>query len=297
MFLVLLLYAIFAAMTFINSSLMTSDPYPIIVGIFRALGSGIIILSYFALFNYKKLCTLKLTRYQWYLLTLYGVFVHAFAMCGFSYGALFADPISICFLYASAPFLTAIMLYLYEKESLSWVKVIGLLIGFAGLVPILLKTSLEDHFVALQGNALLGNGIVLISMIFFCLGWIFFKKLTSISAHNVQLLNGIAMLIGGFASSLFVVLQYKIGFFDPSFSNNFVYLLLLFVLTSLITYSLYAYLLQYFSPTFISFAGFLEPAFAMLYGTLFFGYGIQMIDIVSFLTLFIGLYIFYRQEL
>jgi drug/metabolite transporter (DMT)-like permease len=297
MILILVLYAIFAAMTFINASLMSSDPHPIIVGMFRALGSGAIILGYFVLFDYKKLSILRLTSYQWYLLTLYGVLIHAFAMCGFSYGALFTSPISICFLYASAPFLTAIILYLDEKQALSWTKIIGLVIGLAGLIPILLKKSSAEHFVSLPEYAWLGNGIVFLSMIFFCLGWIFFKKLTSISGHNIQLLNGLAMIIGGIVSAIFVLLQYNIGAFLPVFSYDFIYLLLLFVLSSLITYSLYAYLLQHFSPTFISFAGFLEPAFAMLYGGLFFGYNIQIIDLIGFITLFVGLYIFYRQEL
>ena len=111
MILVIILYAIFAAMTFINTSLMSSDPYPVLVGMLRAFGSGIIILSFVGIFSKQKIRDLKLSRRQWYLLMAYGILIHALGMCGFSYGAMYASPITICFLYASAPFLTAILLY------------------------------------------------------------------------------------------------------------------------------------------------------------------------------------------
>ena len=297
MIFVIILYAVFAAMTFINTALMTSDPYPIIVGMFRAVGSGMIILGYLLLFDRQKLLNLRLTKHEWYFLALYGVLIHAFAMCGFSYGAMYASPITICFLYASAPFLTAIILYLDEKESLNWTKLVGLIVGLMGLIPILLKSSTMNHSLVMLGNALVGNGIVLISMLFFCSGWIFFKKLIHFKKHSIQLLNGIAMIIGGIVSTFIALVFYGKDLFAIPFSNNFSYLLGLFIVASLLTYSLYAYLLQHFSPTFISFAGFLEPAFAILYGMLFFGYSIQIIDIASFLILFAGLYIFYRQEL
>src|SRR5690242_19171185 len=128
MILVILLYAVFAAMTSINSSLMSSDPYPILVGMFRALGSGLIIILYMLLFGKHTIINLKLSSRQWYLLISYGILIHALAMCGFSYGAMYASPITICFLYASAPFLTAILLYCYEGTVLSKTKILGLLI-------------------------------------------------------------------------------------------------------------------------------------------------------------------------
>jgi drug/metabolite transporter (DMT)-like permease len=166
-----------------------------------------------------------------------------------------------------------------------------------GLLPVLIKSSFLDHSVALPEHVWLGNGIVLISMIFFCLGWIFFKKLIHTGEHNIQLLNGVAMIIGGITSTAFALLLHGKELFFISFSDNFMPLLVLFVFASLLTYTLYAYLLEHFSPTFISFAGFLEPAFAMLYGMLFFGYTLQVVDLIGFLILFAGLYIFYRQEL
>lgn len=297
MFLVIILYAVFAAMTFINTSLMSSDPYPVLVGMLRAFGSGLIVLSFVRLFSKQKITSLKLSSQQWYWLMAYGILIHGLGMCGFSYGAMYASPITICFLYASAPFLTAILLYFHSGTVLSHAKILGLLVGLMGLIPILSKNTTTDLEVAVSGNQWLGNIIVLVSMIFFCWGWILFKKLIESSSYSVQMLNGIAMIIGGILSLVFVVMVYGNQVFEITFSENFLYLMTLFLMSSLLTYSLYAYLLQHFSPTFISFAGFLEPAFALLYGVLWFEYTIRIIDIVSFLILFWGLYIFYRQEL
>ena len=169
--------------------------------------------------------------------------------------------------------------------------------GLIGLIPILWKNTTTELEVAVPGDQWLGNIIVLVSMIFFCWGWILFKKLIESCSYSVQMLNGIAMMIGGILSSFFVMMVYGGSVFEISFSENFAYLMGLFLLSSLLTYTLYAYLLQNFSPTFISFAGFLEPAFALFYGFLWFGYTVRIVDIISFFILFLGLYIFYRQEL
>ncbi len=297
MILVIILYAVFAAMTFINTSLMSSDPYPILVAMLRGFGSGLIILSFVKLLSKQKITNLKLSSRQWYLLVVYGILIHALAMCGFSYGAMYASPITICFLYASAPFLTAILLYLQSGTVLSHAKILGLLIGLIGLIPILWKNTTAEFGVAVTNDQWFGNIIVLVSMIFFCWGWILFKKLIESCSYSVQMMNGVAMIIGGILSLILVMMVYGNQVMQITFSENFIYLMPLFLLFSLLTYTLYAYLLQHYSPTFISFAGFLEPAFALLYGVLWFSYSIRIVDIVSFLILFLGLYIFYRQEL
>ncbi len=296
MIVIIILYAIFAIMTFINTSLMTSDPYPLLIGMLRAFGSGLLILGGLLLFSKEKITNLKLSSRQWYLLIAYGILIHGFAMCGFSYGLMYANPITACFLYASGPFLTTILLYFDNRTVLSTTKIVGLLIGCFGLIPVLLKSS-HNAEVLVPDKQWLGNIIILVSMLFFCWGWILYKKLILSCTHSVQVINAVAMLIGGILSALFVILLHGRALFEITFSDNFLTLMTLFIIANLLTYSLYAYLLQRFSPTFISFAGFLEPAFALIYGFFLFGYTIGIVDIISFILLFIGLYIFYRQEL
>lgn len=298
MILVVTLYAIFSAMTFVNSALMQCYPHPIMIGIFRAMGSGMLILGYIACFKRKQFTQLRLSSCQWSKLIAYGVLIHGLAMIGFSYSVLYGNPVSLCFIYASAPFLTALIEFLHGQECLSPKKIFGLIIGSLGLVPILMYNSDLQHTNMISAYPWwVGNAFAFGSMILFCYGWILFKQIIKTNTHPIQLLNGIAMIIGGITSTILALLVYGNSMFTLSYQGHFMALTITFVISSLITYMLYAYLLQKFSPTFISFAGFLEPAFGLLYGMILIGYYASILDVASFLMLFAGLYIFYRQEI
>jgi drug/metabolite transporter (DMT)-like permease len=295
---VVLLYAIFAAMTFVNSALMQCYPHPIMIGIFRAMGSGMLILGYIACFKHKQFAQLQLSSCQWSKLIAYGILIHGFAMIGFSYSVLYGNPISLCFIYASAPFLTALIEFLHGQECLNLKKITGLIIGSLGLIPILMYNSdLQNTNMVSIYPWWVGNAFAFGSMIMFCYGWILFKQIIKTNNHPIQLLNGIAMVVGGITSTILAITVYGNSMFTLSYQEHFVVLTITFVLSSLITYMLYAYLLQKYSPTFISFAGFLEPAFGLVYGMILIKYYASILDLLSFFMLFIGLYIFYRQEI
>lgn len=276
---------------------MSSNPYPLVVGMIRALGSGTVILGYMFIFCRPQLLSLKLSIQQWSWLVIYGILIHGIAMCGFSYSVLYANPVTVCFLFAMAPFITAVIQYLQGAEHLSPKKVMGLIVGTIGLLPILLDSSMSAHSNASGQSVELGNWITVGSMVLFCYGWVIFKRLVHSCNYSIQMLNGIAMIIGGVLSIIMTITVYGTTFAFLPYSSDFTWLMSAFLASSLVTYSLYAYLLQNFSPTFISFAGFLEPAFGMIYGFFLVNYQITGIDLASFLVLFLGLYIFYLEEL
>ncbi|HSW75972.1 MAG TPA: DMT family transporter [Candidatus Saccharimonadales bacterium] len=298
MILIILLYAVFSAMTFINSALMAENPYPFFVGMLRALGSSIILLSYSWIFFRNETKNFTLSKRGWKLLLTYGILIHAFVMCGFSYSVQYADPVSICFIVASGPFLTAIIQYFTKEEFLTHKKMIGLVVGFLGLLPILMISQHTDA-IGLKNPGLVwwGNLVAFLSMIVFCYGWIVLKQFLKEFSQPIQLINGIAMLFGGLVSAIFVIMAHGYDLFSLKFSSDFPMLMMAFLLSSLFTYMLYVYLLKRYSPTFISFAGFLEPAFGLLYAAVFMGYGITQEALIALAILFIGLYIFYLEEL
>lgn len=297
MILIFVLYAVFSAMTFINSALMASNPYPFIVGMIRALGSSFLLLGYAWLFCRKALIGFRCSWADWKDLLTYGILIHAFVMCGFSYAVQYADPVSICFIVASAPFLTAFIQYLQGSERLNQQKLLGLLVGFCGLVPILYSSGELNKQPRVDGLAWWGNLIAFLAMIVFCYGWIVLKKFLKRHTYPLQIINGIAMLIGGFVSTIIVLLVHGPSFISVPFSTDFPMLMTAFLASSLMTYMLYAHLLTVYSTTFISFAGFLEPALGLLYGVLFWGYPISVSAYVSLIVLFLGLLIFYKEEL
>lgn len=297
MVLIVLLYAVFSAMTFINSSLMASNPYPFFVGMLRAFGSSAILLGYCQLFYSGWLSKFSLPKRGWRMLLTYGVLIHGFVMCGFSYSMQYADPVTVCFIVASGPFLTAIIQYFRGEEALTSKKLIGLFIGVMGLLPILMSSS--HDCTALKDPSLewWGNLISLLSMLMFSYGWIVLKQFLKEFSYPIEIINGISMLIGGFVSFLLVLLVHGFSLFSLSFSADFPILMSAFLASSLLTYMLYVYLLERYSPTFVSFAGFLEPAFGMFYGSIIMGCVVTNNSIIALLFLLSGLYAFYREEL
>ena len=84
---------------------------------------------------------------------------------------------------------------------------------------------------------------------------------------------------------------------DMHFTDDFWWLLLLFAILTAVSYNLYSSLLRRYSATFISFASFLEPAFGLLYASIFLGQAISRSALVALVTLGFGLYLFYQEEL
>lgn len=297
MILIFILYAVFSAMTFINSALMASNPYPLFVGMLRAIGSGVLLLTYCWFFRRQAVIHFKLSRSGWLDLLTYGVLIHAFVMCGFSYAAAYSDPISICFIVASGPFLTALIQYMQGREILTSKKILGLIVGSCGLLPILFTSGHHLQPSGAQNLAWWGNLVTFVSMFVFCYGWIVLKRFLKTHSYPLQIVNGVAMLVGGMVSGVLVWIVQGKELFSLSFSPDFSVLMLAFLASSLLTYMLYAHLLGVFSPTFISFAGFLEPAFGMIYGVVFWGYVPGWSAGLALVVLFLGLYIFYIEEL
>lgn len=298
MILIAVLYAVFAAMTFINSNLMLGNPYPFFVGMLRAFGSFFFLFSYLLLFNRAALDNLALPRSGWKDLFIFGGLVHGLVMCGLSFSVQYTDPVNVCFILAMSPFITAIMQYFMGHETLTTKKVLGLLVGFAGVIPILLQSDHGAYADVPHHLELLGSVVCFASTVLFAYGWIAMKRFLSVHGHHsITVINSIAMFVGGCVSLFFYILTQNTALFSLSLSADFPHLMTAFVFSSTLTYMIYASLLKTYSATFIAFAGFLEPVFGMLYGAAYMGYKVNAVSVGAIVVLFIGLYIFYREEL
>jgi drug/metabolite transporter (DMT)-like permease len=126
--------------------------------------------------------------------------------------------------------------------------------------------------------------------------WFLVKRLMN-RGYGFGLINGVTMLIGGILSMI------TAGIFE-GFAHPvkevvpFVgWLLLLILSANIIFYNLYGFLLQYYSITFITFAGWLCPFFATFYEWFFMGGTITWHYYVSLVLVTIGLSVFYKDEL
>lgn len=298
MILIIVLYLVFSAMTFINSKLMLGNPYPFFVGMLRAWFSAVFLLGYSWLIHKKFLQKFSLSKSGWRDLIIFGVLVHGFVMCGFSFGAQYTDPVKICFIFALCPFITAILQYFLHQERLTPKKIAGLCLGFIGLIPIMLDMNHGAYKALPLHLEVLGVVVIFVSTAFFAYGWIVMKRFLKHHSHYpIELINGISMTIGGAVSCLLFVIDSRGALFSISLTNDFPVWMFAFAAFSLLTYMLYPHLLKSYSATFIAFAGFLEPVFGMMYGILFWGGTLTFLSALSLVILFCGLYIFYRAEL
>ena len=75
-----------------------------------------------------------------------------------------------------------------------------------------------------------------------------------------------------------------------------IYSLSLILIANIICYNLYGYLLSRYSPTFLSFAGFMTPLFAAFLGWLFLGEQVTWHFFATIGFVILGLYLFHEKK-
>lgn len=206
----------------------------------------------------------------------------------------------VCLLFNLSPFITALFAYFFFKEVLTLKKTIGLAIGFFAFLPLLEEAAPASENLGISLAGVSGaEFIILISVISACIGWTIMKKLTHHYAYSYIFVNGIAMFFGGILALItsglteqwppLVTLFSSWDFWRP--------LLLLILVGNIICYNLYAHLLRKYSPTILSFFGFVIPLFSAILGWLVFNEQVSKNFFITLILVAVGLYLYYQEEL
>jgi len=294
MYLVLLLYALFASVfTFAKYGLEYAQPF-FLVGS-RMFLAGIILIAYQLYKNLDQIDFRKLPYGKICMLAAFNIYLtNVFEFWGLQYLTSF----KACFIYSLSPFLSALLSYFVFSETMSKKKWIGLIVGFAGFLPILLnETNNEEQ----TGHLLLFSWAeIAVMMAAACsvYGWILLRQLVKDEALSPLTANGMSMLIGG---AMALAHSFAVENWNPVPFTQFVPVLectiFLVIISNLICYNLYGVLLKKYSATFISFAGFTTPLFTALYGWFFLGETVTSPFYLSAVIVFAGLFTFYQEEL
>lgn len=297
MFLVIVLYVLFTAMIFMHSAIMVDNPYPFFVAAFRTIVGGLFLFSLHA-FSGKSITLPGINVRQVSTLFLHAIILYTFSLAGFAGAMQYIDGITACFILSTAPFITALILYLRDKEVLTLQKCVGLVLGFVALIPIIVMQHepAVSHQLSLE-QIHWGQILFFVANICYAYGWILAQDLVKVAPkYAPSLLNAYAMFIGGICSAILYI-GFEGFHFPQVVTSNFWYLLVIFTIATLINYNLYAYLLRFYSATFLSFAGFLEPALALVYSILWLGNPATITTMSALCALGLGLYLFYQEEL
>jgi len=293
-FFVFSLYALFASVfTISKTALEYSAPF-FLVGSRMAI-AGVLLLSYLFLFNRPSLSLKKNQIKYLLLLALFNIYLtNTFEFWGLQYLTSF----KACFIYSLSPFASALLASLLLSEKMSSRKWLGLLIGFAGLTPVLLaQTTAEERagqFLIFSWAELAVMGAALCAVY----GWILLKKLVQQEGMSPLMANGASMLLGGIVSLAHSF--YSESWRPVPVSEYLPFLtcaMVLIVISNLVCYNLYGWLLRRFSATFMSFAGLSTPLFTALFGWYFLDEVITWPFYVSLAIVAGGLVIFYQEEL
>ncbi len=292
MFLLLVLYALFASTFIIGREAVLAVPPMFFIGI-RMMLAGVLLVGFVRIFD-KESFKLKKNDLFWFagivLFHIYGSYVLEFISLQYLTGA------KVSLLFNLSPFITALFSYFFFSETLSPKKWLGLLIGFLAFIPLLITQPVSTESVTHSSFAEI---ILIISVTASCIGWIFMKRLITHHKHSYVFVNGIGMLLGGVLSlgtSYFFELWPSI----PSLTHNVPFLRSLFLLIligNIISYNLYGKLLHRYSATVLSFFGCTTPIFGVLFGWLWLGETVSPWFYVTATLAAVGLYIFYQENL
>ena len=262
----------------------------------RMMIAGVLLTGFLLI---KNRMSLKLNRRQWISIIILGVFSIYLTNVLEFYGLKHLPAAKTCFIYSLTPFFAALFSFIHFGEKMSKIKWIGLIIGFSGIIPVLLTQS-PSEFGSIFKIFTLPELAVMGAVLFSVYGWVLLRAVVKDDQISPLSANGLSMLIGGslalIHSSLTETwnpLPIVKGGTIPVFEG----ILVLTFLSNIICYNLYGYLLKRFTATLMSFFGLLSPLFASVSSWFLIGEKPSLTIILSTLIVGFGLFIVYRAEL
>ena len=177
---------------------------------------------------------------------------------------------------------------LFQQEKLTGKKIVGCLIGFAGVVIVNLGGSMD------MGFRLTGEGFIFLSTVAYAFSSVFLKRYSK--DENPVLLSGYQFITGGIIMCVIGLLMGgKVHGFAAASTGMLVYL----AVVSAVAYSLWGILLKYNPVSKVAVFGFMNPVFGVILSALLLGEGAQAAGVKSLIALLlvsIGIYVVNKKE-
>ncbi len=297
-FLVIFLYAAWSSV-FTLGKWTLGFGAPLFLTACRMLFAGALLVGYAWI---KQKGKIPLTKMQIASFCLLGVFSIYLTNSLEFWGLQHLSAAKTCFIYSLSPFFSALFSYIHFGEKMNGKKWIGMVIGFCGFLPVLSLQSGEGGLLQNLGGFSLAELAVIAAAIFSVYGWVLLRLLVKEKEHSPLIVNGFSMLFGGMLSLIHSLLAdswtpLPLYHMDSSHTWGFLQgVISMTLISNILCYNLYGYLLKKYSATFLSFMGLLSPIFASFTSWIFLGESLSPIVFVSTGVLFIGLFLLYQEE-
>lgn len=288
---IILMYAIFAS-SFPLTKILLSYTEPFFLTGVRMIAGGCILLFYYTIYR-KKSCTIAREQYIVYAqIILIGFYLNYIARF-WSINYLSSARASLIF--TIYPLISSMLSYVFFGETTSKKQWLGFVFGLCAIAPLSLTSTPSMSTAGQMWILSWPELIMILSIVADCYKWILMRKLVLDRSCSPFMVNGLCMTAGGF---LALCTSFPTeGLLPVSSLLPFVgYMSLYIIISNIISYNLYGFLLRSYTVTFLSLAGFMAPLFAAFYGWLFLHEQISWSFCISAIMLAIGLYLFYQDE-
>jgi len=270
---------------------------PLFFTAIRMLFASLLIISYLLIAKKNKL---KVTKKQGLAILLLAILSMYLTNTLEFYGLKHLSAAKTCFIYSLTPFFAAFFSYLHFKETMTPKKWIGMSIGILGIMPVFFTQAGSDKFSLSFFHISLPEVAVILATIFSVYGWVLLRLLVKENSVSVLTANGFGMLLGGIFA---LVHSYFFDIWAPTpivSNNNFAFfksVVLITLISNVLCYNLYGFLLKRFTATYMSFIGLLSPIFASFSEWLLLKKSPSPIILFSSFIILFGLWIVYKEEL
>jgi drug/metabolite transporter (DMT)-like permease len=291
---VVALYALLA-LTFPLAQYALQYADPLLLLTFRMLFAGTCLLMYVKKdINGRTIVIKKDDRWAFFQIALFHIY---FAFVPEFWALQYLSSIKITFMYCLTPFISALLDYVLFKKKPTFYNCVGGGLAASGLLFLLLSTPSGSHNLVKSPFTGLPELMLIVAIISATYAWFLLQNLVN-KGYQLPFVNGTAMLGGGFFSLITLLIARGLNHtldkpFVYAIQPFFITTIALVILSNVIVYNLYGMLVQRYSITFISLAGYLSPIFGALYSWLFFGDLISWHYIVTFMCIYVGLKVFY----
>ncbi len=196
-------------------------------------------------------------------------------------------------LYSLTPFITFVLAYLMFRETISGIQIWGSLIAFGSIIPLITKNGRMVR--ATLAPLSWTDMVILLAATCGSYGWFCVQRLLK-KGYSLLFISGISMFFGGLLS--LVTWSLTSAQLQNPISNSsgfWLALIALIIVSNIVVFNLYGYLMKTFSITTLSVWSFVSPVFTSLLSILFLHETLEWQHLVAFIGLTIGLYLFMRR--
>ena len=289
------MYGLWSSVFALGKGILAESSFIFVTGI-RMLLAGFLLLLWLGRKDIRALKVKKTHILPLFLFALFGMYLNNVLEL---WGLQYLSSAKTCFIYGLTPFFSAMLSYIHFSERMNVRKCLGMIIGFMGFLPVLLlNTDREKFFQAFSifswpELAIMATGFIS------AYGWVILRIMVKELSLSSVYTNGYAMLLGGVFGCLH---SFCIDSWHPLpivLGREYAFIKsmgLIIIISNIICYNMYGWMLKKFTATFLSCLGLLSPIFASLSGWIWLGESISWVILASTLIICLGLFLVYQEE-